>query len=252
MVRSRTEALSTDFWTKRFKAQARWTKQTRAFIFEKIHLKGLQKALDVGCGTGEIALEIAWEYGVKVHGIDINPDMVEASKSLFKKYGLGGEFLTGNGNKIPYPDNHFDMTYCSFLLLWVDSPEVVVQEMARVTKPKGYVLALAEPDYGGKIDHPEFGLKDLLIDSLKKVGTNPYVGRELSAVFTKAKLKFDLGIESVPWDNERCKKAFEDEWWFLEQVTENWEPVKKKEEEYLAQGLRFSFNPVFYVIGQKK
>ena len=138
------------------------------------------------------------------------------------------------------------------MLLWVQSPSEVIREMARVTKSEGYILALAEPDYGGKIDYPEFGLRDLISDSLVKAGANPNIGRRLGACFKEADLKFELGIESIPWDNETCKKAFEQEWWFLEKVTENWETVKKKDREFLEQGIRFSFNPVFYAIGQKK
>lgn len=250
-MKSGKKALTPEFWDRRFGVQARWTKQTREHIFNKIKLKDFQNILDVGCGTGEIALEIAKNFGIKIYGIDKDPEMVETCKSAFIENKLNGEFRVGNGKKLPYPDNHFDMTYCNFLLLWIDTPEVVVREMARVTKPKGYVLALAEPDYGGKIDNPEFGLKELISNSLTKAGADPNIGRMLGVLFKKANLTCELGLESIPWDNEKCRDAFDDEWWFLEKVTENWELVKKKEKKYLEKGLRFSFNPVFYAIGQK-
>jgi ubiquinone/menaquinone biosynthesis C-methylase UbiE len=242
----------TEFWKERFKIQASWTKQTRDFIFTKINIKKFKKILDIGCGTGEIALEIAQKYGVKVFGIDLKPDMIETCKRrFFYENHLNGEFTVADAKKIPYDNDFFDMTYCSFLLLWIDSPQLVINEMVRVTKPNGYVIALAEPDYGGKIDYPEFGLRELISDSLIKSGANPNIGRMLGMLFKNANLKFELGIESMPWDNEKCESAFVKEWNFLEKVTENWQNVKKMELDYIKKGIRFSFNPVFYVIGQK-
>ena len=240
-----------EFWTERFKVQAGWTKETREYIYKKVNLKRSDEIIDVGCGTGEIALEIARDYGVKISGIDINPTMVEICEKRFRENKLDGEFKVADAKKLPYSNDSFDITYCSFLLLWIDKPETVIKEMVRVTKPNGYVIALAEPDYGGKIDHPEFGLRELISNSLKKAGANPNTGRLLGMLFKNANLSLELGIESIPWDNEKCKDAFEQEWWFLEKVTENWEAVKKKEWEYIKKGVRFSFNPVFYAIGKK-
>lgn len=243
---------SNEFWRERFKFQASWTKQTRDFIFtKKIFLKKFKRILDIGCGTGEIAQEIAQKYHKKVFGIDLNPDMIETCKRRFCEDNLNGEFIVADAKKIPYDDCFFDVTYCSFLLLWIDSPQLVVNEMARVTKPNGYVVALAEPDYGGKIDYPEFGLRELISDSLIKSGANPNIGRMLGMFFKNANLQFELGIESIPWNNEKCESAFVKEWNFLEKVTENWQNVKKMELDYIKKGIRFSFNPVFYAIGQK-
>ncbi|MHC1591486.1 MAG: class I SAM-dependent methyltransferase, partial [Candidatus Helarchaeales archaeon] len=140
---------SLDFWVERFKTQAKWTKQTRTYIFNKIKARNGMKILDVGCGTGEIALELVVEFGLQVHGIDIDPAMIVTCKNRFKEKGLTGEFKIGNALKIPYPDDFFDITCCNFLLLWLKQPELAVREMTRVTRAKGYVLALAEPDYGG-------------------------------------------------------------------------------------------------------
>jgi len=196
-------------------------------------------------------LEIARDYRIKIYGIDIDLNMIETCKKRFLENQLNGDFKIADANKLPYEDNFFDMTYCSYLLLWIESPINVIEEMVRVTKSNGYVVALAEPDYGGKIDYPEFGLKELISKSLVKAGANPNMGRQLGMLFEKVGLKFELGIESIPWNNEKCKQAFEQEWWFLAKVTENWEEIKKKEWEYIGQGIRFSFNPVFYAIGQK-
>lgn len=241
-----------EFWNERFKIQASWTKETREYLFNKIKLRGLSRVLDVGCGTGEIAVEIARNKGPRVFGIDLNPKMVESCKKRFQEKKLSGEFRVANAKNLPFEENFFDMTYCSYLFLWIDTPEVVLREMVRVTKSDGYIIALAEPDYGGKVDYPELGLKELIINSLKKAGANPNAGRMLGMLFQQANLDFELGIESIPWDNEKCRKSFEQEWWFLEQVTENWEEIKKKELEAIQKGIRFSFNPVFYAIGQKR
>ena len=178
-----------EFWQERFKVQAKWTKETREFIFNKIKMDKRTQVLDVGCGTGEISLEIARKYNIEIHGIDKDISMISNCRKKFHKNKLKGEFKVANAEKLPFENESFDVTFCNFLLLWVQSPSGVVCEMARVTKTKGYVLALAEPDYGGKIDHPEFGLRDLISDSLVNAGANPNIGRKLGACFKEAGLE---------------------------------------------------------------
>ena len=60
--------------------------------------------------------------------------------------------------------------------------------MVRVTHPGGFVLALAEPDYGGRIDYPTelSQIGDWQKNALKQQGANPLMGRELRSIFSHA------------------------------------------------------------------
>lgn len=68
--------------------------------------------------------------------------------------------------------------------MWVCDARKMVCEMARVTQAGGWVFALAEPDYGGRISYPAQleRLADLQTRALRSQGANTAMGRELMAL----------------------------------------------------------------------
>ena len=125
------------------------------------------EALDVGCGPGLVMEGLGPLFNVQ--GMDRDKGMVE------KCHSKGLTVFQGEAEGMPFEDGSFDVVYCSFLLLWVKDPELVVQEMKRVSRQ--WVVCLAEPDMGGRIDHPSSlnGLKDLLIQGMLNQGADPLV-----------------------------------------------------------------------------
>ena len=109
-----------------------------------------QRVLEVGCGTGAILSDFPDTVPLQV-GLDIDLAHINLAMRNIPELRL----IQGDGHWLPYPNNCFDITLCHFLLLWVEDPAQVLSEMVRVTRPGGAVLALAEPDYGGRIDFPE-------------------------------------------------------------------------------------------------
>ena len=89
----------------------------------------------------------------------------------------------GDAHQLPLADGCFDVCLCHFLLLWVTDPIQVLQEMYRVTRSGGVVMALAEPDYGSRIDYPQelSLLGKWQMDSLEQQGADPFIGRKLRA-----------------------------------------------------------------------
>jgi ubiquinone/menaquinone biosynthesis C-methylase UbiE len=59
-------------WHARYTQQANWTRDLRAYLFEKTELSGAGCALEVGCGTGAILSEVSTQ--ADLHGLDIDPD----------------------------------------------------------------------------------------------------------------------------------------------------------------------------------
>lgn len=90
--------------------------------------------LEVGCGTGLLLERIA-RFARTAKGIDLSPGMLEHAK----KRGL--DVQEASATALPFPDSTFDVT-CSFkVLAHVPEIEQALSEMARVTKPGGYVVA---------------------------------------------------------------------------------------------------------------
>ncbi len=101
--------------------------------------------LDVGCGTGRWAQEMAALFPrTKVFGLDVVPDAARESNTRPTNY----TFMTGNIlEELPFPDMTFDFVHQRFLHMAVpvSSWNHVAQELVRVTRPGGWV-ELVESD----------------------------------------------------------------------------------------------------------
>ena len=94
--------------------------------------------LDVGTGSGLFAEAFA-SHGLDVHGIDVNPDMVEIAQHFVP----GGQFKTAPAEAIPYPAQSFDLVFLGLVLHEADDYLQALQEAQRVTRAR--VAALEWP-----------------------------------------------------------------------------------------------------------
>jgi SAM-dependent methyltransferase len=100
-----------------------------------------QRVLDVGCGTGVVALTAARE-GAKVTGLDLTPELVEHAKKNAHIAGADIDFHLGDAEAIHFDDGTFDVVLSQFGHMFAPRPEVTVSEMLRVLRPGG-VLAFS-------------------------------------------------------------------------------------------------------------
>ncbi|MFT3696654.1 MAG: class I SAM-dependent methyltransferase [Kofleriaceae bacterium] len=105
-----------------------------------------QAVLDVGSGTGELAVAVRDRGGV-VTGIDLSPDFV----SYAKQHAPGITFAVGDAQKLAFAPATFDVSLSLLVLNFVPDPATAVREMARVTKPGG-TIAAAVWDYSGDME----------------------------------------------------------------------------------------------------
>ena len=102
--------------------------------------------LEVGCGTGTLTLAAKRQAGPsgKVFGIDIIPGMVELSQQKAKQANEDVTFQLGSIDNIPFPDNHFDVVMCSFMIFHMSEAtrQKGIAEIFRVLKPQGKFLVL--------------------------------------------------------------------------------------------------------------
>jgi ubiquinone/menaquinone biosynthesis C-methylase UbiE len=102
--------------------------------------------LEVGCGTGTLALAAKRRTGPlgKVYGIDLIPAMIELSQNKFQQAGEDATFQVGSIDAIPFPADQFDSVMCSFMIFHMS--EAVrrkgLAEIHRVLKPQGRLLIL--------------------------------------------------------------------------------------------------------------
>jgi SAM-dependent methyltransferase len=89
-------------------------------------------ALDAACGTGRFA-EFLSRRGHRVIGVDSSPDMLAHARRRVPD----GEFLLGELDRLPLPDDSVDVLVCALALDHVPRLEPVVAEFARVLRPGG-------------------------------------------------------------------------------------------------------------------
>jgi SAM-dependent methyltransferase len=106
---------------------------------------GHELALDSGCGTGALSFAFAPLVG-EVVGIDASPEYLEAARSVAPE---NVRFVEGDAMKLPFEYGMFDVAGSLRVLHHVRRPELVVSELARVTRPGGRVLVV---DQLGSVD----------------------------------------------------------------------------------------------------
>jgi demethylmenaquinone methyltransferase/2-methoxy-6-polyprenyl-1,4-benzoquinol methylase len=105
-------------------------------------------ALDVCCGTGDIAQRLA-RAGARVKGLDFSSPMLEVARERNKAHAQGPqtvvEFLQGDALDLPFEADTFDAVTVGYGLRNLSSWEKGLAEMVRVARPGGRVLVL---DFG--------------------------------------------------------------------------------------------------------
>jgi ubiquinone/menaquinone biosynthesis C-methylase UbiE len=119
---------------------------TRERRFKRLLLEQLspqpgQRILDLGCGTGTLALLIKErEPGAEIHALDADPEILARARSKAEKYG-GHEvsFVQGLSNELPYEDESFDRVVTSLFFhhLTREVKLGTAAEIVRVLRPGG-------------------------------------------------------------------------------------------------------------------
>lgn len=244
-------ALSTEDRMVYYERQACFTKGIRQHVYRMISLAQCRKVIDIGSGAGSIAKEIAERVDGPVVALEKDYSLLQRASSLDKVTCLCGDAL-----RLPFKAGYFDAATCHFLLMWLEDPSGALVEMKRVVRPGGWIVALAEPDYGGWVGYPEdLGIGKMLSSALIKESADPEAGRKLRAIFGKAGLDADVGVSAGMWNIETLRSEFEEEWeWRFRIVgrSPSLEKMKEKEAKAIEKCERLLFMPIFYGFAQKK
>jgi ubiquinone/menaquinone biosynthesis C-methylase UbiE len=246
--------LTIEDWNHRFTLQARWTASVRRFLFQKAALSNAETILEVGCGTGAILADLCAQSPAKVTGIDINLPSLQFATSRT----TDPQLVCANGFHLPFAHSSFSTACCHYFLLWVADPLLALLEMKRVTRPGGAILALAEPDYGGRIDYPsplaEIGGFQTL--ALCHQSADPLIGRKLSSLFHQSGLRsIEVGVLGGQWAKPPSKEELISEWKILENDLQGMFPqarladLKNQDQQAWQSGERILFVPTFFAFG---
>jgi SAM-dependent methyltransferase len=105
-----------------------------------------QRALDVGCGPGALTAELVRRLGAGAVGaIDPSGSFVAAVRARLP----GVEVRSGAADRLPFPDDAFDVTLAQLVVHFMADPVAGLAEMARVTRPGGVVAACVWDHAGG-------------------------------------------------------------------------------------------------------
>ena len=127
-----------------FGLHRRWKRR----VVEFAAVKPGDRALDLCCGTGDLALALA-KHDAEVIGVDFSRAMLEIAEKRRQK-NLGSpitnlKFIQGDAQQIPFPDRSFDIVTVGYGLRNLTNWEVGLTEMHRVAKPGARLVVL---DFG--------------------------------------------------------------------------------------------------------
>jgi demethylmenaquinone methyltransferase / 2-methoxy-6-polyprenyl-1,4-benzoquinol methylase len=115
----------------------RWRKS----FFELAQIPSRGTLLDVGAGTGEIALEAKRTCpGLKVAALDLTPGMMRVGRE--KESGHEVLWVQGDALNLPFPDESFDVVTSGYLIRNVPDVAQAFREQLRVVKKGGRVVCL--------------------------------------------------------------------------------------------------------------
>lgn len=113
-----------------------------------------QRVLEVGCGTGRAAVDLAKAVGDtgRLDALDLTEAMLNQARAKIEKQGLSNRvhFKQGNARELPYPSATFDVLYNGYMfdLIPLDGFTPILKEFQRVLKPGGKLVLvnMSKPD----------------------------------------------------------------------------------------------------------
>ena len=166
------------------------------------------RMLEVGCGAGFLSIALA-QRGFRVNAIDSVEVMVELAKQHAAEAQITNllSLELGDVNSLAFEDSSFDLVVALGVIPWLQRPELAMQEIARVTRPGGYVILTTDNRAGlinfpDPVNNPMFkSLKQGLNKVLKSIGFHYRV----PIVTSHACRDIDKTLASIKLDKVRGK-----------------------------------------------
>lgn len=111
-------------------------------LAERIDLRINSLVLDAGSGEGNVAINLAEKYGIRVYGVDLLDFAVNKAISKSRKLNLQNKvkFKIGDYTKLDFPTKTFEGVYTMETLVHVPDYKKALREFYRVLKPNGKLV----------------------------------------------------------------------------------------------------------------
>ncbi|HVB17692.1 MAG TPA: methyltransferase domain-containing protein [Stellaceae bacterium] len=111
-------------------------------------------ALDAGCGTGFLSLEMA-ARGHRVTGVDFAPAMIAAAKTKAAAQGLAIRFEQADAENLPFAPASFDLAISRHVLWTLPHPQAAIDEWLRLLRPGGRLAIIDGAQYNEAAAPPQ-------------------------------------------------------------------------------------------------
>jgi ubiquinone/menaquinone biosynthesis C-methylase UbiE len=124
-----------------------WDDAFTDFVKDTLQPRPGRRILDVGCGTGtaEVKLSRLRLTQVDLFAVDILVDRVAKAHAAAGSHNINAHFAAADACRLPFANASFDSVFCVAVLQHIGDVKSAVDEMARVTRPGGRIVAV-EPD----------------------------------------------------------------------------------------------------------
>jgi ubiquinone/menaquinone biosynthesis C-methylase UbiE len=182
---------------------AKLAQQEKQLTYSWMHLQSGYAVLDVGCGPGTDTIALAGLVGPtgRVVGVDADAAMIAEAERRTELAGCSAwcSHQQADATALPLETGAFDACRSERLFQHLHAPALALAEMARVTRPGGWVVVL-DADWGTlSIDTPEVEIERRLVRvHAERLVNNGYAGRQLYRLFKQQGFT-DITVESRSW-----------------------------------------------------
>ena len=165
---------------------------TRALLAE-VGIPPGSSCLDVGCGGGDVTVELARAAGSsgRAVGVDLDQTILELARRDAERQGIANVAFETRDVTEWKPDEPFDVVYVRFLLSHLADPRSVVEAMRACLRPGGAVV-VEDVDFRGHFSEPDCpALRryvELYTKSVQSRGADPNIGPRLPVILRDAGL----------------------------------------------------------------
>jgi SAM-dependent methyltransferase len=180
----------------RLRILARVMRPTTLSLFDRVGIEPGMACLDIGCGGGDVTLDLAGLIGPKgrIVGWDIDETKLELARREAEEKGFSNVEYRFSDLRQSEAASEFDVVYTRFLLTHLSDPAGAVARLRQAARPGGVVI-IEDIDVGGMFCHPFSAafqrLVEIYTQAAQRRGGDPDIGLRLPG------LLLDAGFERV-------------------------------------------------------